>query len=211
MALFDWVPKYIKQVLNRPPRYKVTAREYNELFNLLIEQGDYNAATLKELLTKLQIELWGNPVLHKHDERYYTKLELDRYLQGGDTVIHVEVFEIVSGNLGDGTFSYKDSAGVTQIGYLDALGNQQFILQKGSYELGQNRIEATINDTLIRSSASGGLTELGENIIQLNDPQAAGAEITVKYFERIGFAPTNGVVISETNPGGNMLWYQVVE
>lgn len=211
MALFDWVPKYIKQVLNRPPRYKVTAREYNELFNLLIEQGDYNAATLKELLTKLQIELWGNPVLHKHDERYYTKLELDRYLQGGDTVIRVEVFEIVSGNLGDGTFSYKDSAGVTQIGYLDALGNQQFILQKGSYELGQNRIEATINDTLIRSSASGGLTELGENIIQLNDPQAAGAEITVKYFERIGFAPTNGVVISETNPGGNMLWYQVVE
>ena len=55
MALLDWVPKYIKQVLNRPPRYKVTAKEYNELFNLLIEQGDYNAATLKELL-KLQIE-----------------------------------------------------------------------------------------------------------------------------------------------------------
>jgi hypothetical protein len=211
MALFDWVPKYIKQVLNRPPRYKVTAEEYNELFNLLIEQGDYNAATLKELLTKLQIELWGDPVLHKHDERYYTKPELDRYLQGGDTVIKVEVFEIVSGNLGDGTFSYKDSTGTIQIGSLDALGNQQFSLQKGSYEPGQNRIEAIINDTLVRSVVSGGLTELTNTTVQLNDPQAAGAEITFKYFERIGFAPTNGIVVSKTNPGGNMLWCQVVE
>lgn len=211
MALFDWVPKYIKQVLNRPPRYKVTSKEYNELFNLLIEQGDYNAATLKELLTKLQIELWGDPVLHKHDERYYTKPELDRYLQGGDTVIHIEVFEIVSGNLGNGTFSYKDSDGVVHIQPLAEDGSQYFTLQKGRYTLGENRIEAIINDTLIRSVASGGLTEIDSSNIRLNDPQGAGAEITFKYFERIGFAPTNGIVISETNPGGNMIWYQVVE
>ncbi len=211
MALFDWVPKYIKQVLNRPPRYKVTAKEYNELFNLLIEQGDYNAATLKELLTKLQIELWGDPVLHKHDERYYTKPELDRYLQGGDTVIHIEVFEIVSGNLGNGTFSYKDSDGVVHIQALAEDGSQYFTLQKGRYTLGGNRIEAIINDTLIRSVASGGLTEIDSSNIRLNDPQGAGAEITFKYFERIGFAPNNGVVVSETNPGANMIWYQVVE
>jgi hypothetical protein len=210
MALFDWVPKYIKQVLNRPPRYKVTAKEYNELFNLLIEQGDYNAATLKELLTKLQIELWGDPVLHEHDERYYTKPELDRYLQGGDTVIHIEVFEIVSGNLGNGTFSYKDSDGVVHIQPLAEDGSQYFTLQKGRYTLGENRIEAIINDTLIRSVASGGLTEIDSSNIRLNDPQGAGAEITFKYFERIGFAPNNGIVVSETNPGANMIWYQVV-
>jgi len=211
MALFDWVPKYIKQVLNRPPRYKVTAKEYNELFNLLIEQGDYNAATLKELLTKLQTELWGDPVLHKHDERYYTKLELDRYLQGGDTIIKIEVFEIVSGNLGDGTFSYKDSDGVVHVQPLAEDGSQYFTLQKGRYTLGENRIEAIINDTLIRSVASGGLTEIDPSNIRLNDPQGAGAEITFKYFERIGFAPNNGVVVSKTNPGANMIWYQVVE
>jgi len=211
MALFDWVPKYIKQVLNRPPRYKVTAKEYNELFNLLIEQGDYNAATLKELLTKLQTELWGDPVLHKHDERYYTKLELDRYLQGGDTIIKIEVFEIVSGNLGDGTFSYKDSDGVVHVQPLAEDGSQYFTLQKGRYALGENRIEAIINDTLIRSVASGGLTEIDPSNIRLNDPQGAGAEITFKYFERIGFAPNNGVVVSKTNPGANMIWYQVVE
>lgn len=46
---YSFIPKYIQQVLAMRPRQTVTADRWNELFNLLIQQGDSNAAALAAL------------------------------------------------------------------------------------------------------------------------------------------------------------------
>lgn len=45
-----FIPRYMKQVLAKRPRGVVTADEWNELFNLNIEQGDYNSEWLDYLI-----------------------------------------------------------------------------------------------------------------------------------------------------------------
>lgn len=57
MALMDWIPKFIQQVLDRPPRYKVTSEEYNSLFNLIIEQGDHNTLAIQNLRDEIALKL----------------------------------------------------------------------------------------------------------------------------------------------------------
>lgn len=138
------------------------------------------------------------------DGRYYIKSELDPYLRGGDTIIKEEVFTITNSNNGAGGFLYTDKNNIEITGSLDGSGNQIFTLQDGNYELNENRIEATINDTLRRSVASGGLFEIDTTHIKLTDPQGDGAEITFRYFEKIGVIGSGLIIISNTQ--GPYFW-----
>lgn len=163
--------------------------------------------------------LWlGNTIAqHKissdHDARYYTKDELTQYLQGGDTSVGVEVFTIVSSNNGDGTFTYNNGT-ADIVGQLTAEGHQVFTLANGTYELGQNRIEAYINDTLHRSPASGGLAEISPNEVALTQPEGAGAEITIKYYERISLGGEQSIILSPIQPqrtvNRSILWFKLL-
>jgi hypothetical protein len=45
----------------------------------------------------------------------------------------------------------------------------------------------------MRSAASGGLVEASETSVQLTTPQGIGAEITFKYFERIGITGEHAI------------------
>jgi hypothetical protein len=139
----------------------------------------------------------------------YTKGELDPFLRGGDTVIKEEVFTIINSNLGDGTFTYSDKNNITKTGSITAEGYQVFTLQSGTYEIAQNRIEAMINDALHRSVGSGGLQEIDATHIALTVPEGNGAEITFKYFEKIGVVGTGLLVESDTKPAG-YFWLKVV-
>lgn len=148
---------------------------------------------------------------HTHDDRYMTRDELAPYLQGGDTQVRVDIFKIISGNNGNGTYTYTLN-GVEQVGSLDNEGRQILVLS-GSYDMGVNHIEALIDDTLHRSSASGGLVEIDGNTIKLTDVLASGQEVTVKYYERIGIAGEHNVVVGEQKPPptrGATLWFKVV-
>lgn len=140
----------------------------------------------------------------------YTKTQLEPYLRGGDTVIRREVFVIVSSNNGDGTFTYKDVNDIEHIGELGAIGEQIFALQKGSYSLGEERIEATVNDTLQRSVTSGGLQEIDSTHVALTMPEGNGAEITIKYFESIGVTGLGLIQRSATEPPIDVYWFKVV-
>lgn len=168
--------------------------------------------TVQSLIKSLKATTDNYNVNHKaidstdHDNRYYTKSEVDPYLRGGDTLIIEEVFTIVNGNLGDGTFTYTDKDSITHTGTLNESGNQTFELFQGYYDLGLNRVEATINDTLRRSTASGGLTEVDTTHITLTDPQGSGAEITFKYFQQLGIVGTGLLVMSNTPGPYFRLW-----
>lgn len=179
--------------------------------------GDENTKTVQLIVEalKLYIDAHKNRSDNPHNVtpeqlNVYTKDDINPYLRGGDTVIKVEVFTIVNSNLGDGTFSYTDKNGITIIGMLGISGQQLFMLQEGSYELGLNRIDAVVNDTLQRSVSSGGLEEISTSIVALTQPEGNGAEITIKYFEKIGIIGTGLIVMGEANPGAGYFWYKVV-
>lgn len=53
MALEEYIPQYILTTENFGPKGVVTAEHWNELFNLLISQGNDSAHVLKDLITAL--------------------------------------------------------------------------------------------------------------------------------------------------------------
>lgn len=246
MDLQNYNPMYVLQQPERGPRYVVSSELWNELFHLLIAQGNHTSEAVKTLLDKLKIELWGpeaakyisspaipgmgaynvadqikwlndRMVYHRdsddHDSRYYTKDQLIQYLQGGDTSVGVEVFTIVSSNNGDGTFTYNNGT-EDIVGQLTDEGYQVFTLANGTYELGQNRVEAYINDTLYRSPASGGLVEIAPDKVALTQPEGAGAEITIKYYERISLGGEQSIILSPIQPqrtaNRSILWFKLL-
>jgi len=209
MDLQNYNPMYVLQQPERAPGYVVSAELWNELFHLLTAQGNNTAEAVKTLIDKM--------VSHRdsddHDTRYYTKDELAQYLQGGDTSISIEVFTIVSSDNGDGTFTYNNGT-ADIVGQLTAEGHQVFTLANGTYDLGQNRVEAYVNDTLHRSAASGGLAEISPNKVALTQPEDAGAEITIKYYERISLGGEQSIILSSIQPqrtaNRSILWFKLL-
>jgi hypothetical protein len=143
----------------------------------------------------------------------YTRAELNPYLQGGDTEIIMEVFTIVSGNNGDGTFTYANGDGVNRTGTLTPEGYQTFTLEKKSYIVGSNRMSAIIGDTLHRSVASGGLIETSANQVTLSVPEGSPAEIAFTYFYRVGVTGEHSVSVGSSTPAPSdslTLWMKVL-
>lgn len=210
----SFIPMYIKLVLGSRSKEVVTADRWNELWNLAIAQGDHNSEGLASICTDYTMEKAANAsahnnfsaqlqgltttlLAHNHNTIYYTKTELDPMLRGADTRRVEEVFTIVNANLGNGTFTYKDKANAVKTGTLTAEGHQIFTLQEGKYILGSNMIEATVNDTLRRSPASGGITEVDDTHFALTSPEGANAEISVLYFERVGLMGEHAITHQE--------------
>ena len=54
---YNYIPKYIRQSENKSPKGVVTASRWNELFNLLIQQGDHTAEELGKILDYLSTGL----------------------------------------------------------------------------------------------------------------------------------------------------------
>lgn len=50
MIYMAWIPKYIRQVLSKRPGQIISSEQWNELFNLLIGQGDYNSELLATMV-----------------------------------------------------------------------------------------------------------------------------------------------------------------
>ena len=105
-----------------------------------------------------------------------------------DTKLVTEVYTIVNPDEGDGNFSCTDRDGNTRHFPLTNEGYHVFYLEKGSYQMRRNQISVMIDDCLYRSQSSGGLTELSETKIILNEKLVTGQEITITYSNvlRIG-------------------------
>ena len=54
---YNYIPKYIRQSENKSPKSVVTAARWNELFNLLIKQGDHTAEELGKILNYFSTRL----------------------------------------------------------------------------------------------------------------------------------------------------------
>lgn len=118
-----------------------------------------------------------------------------------DTKLVTEIYTIVNPDEGDGHFSCTDGDGNTRHFPLTNEGYPVFYLEKGSYQMQRNQISVVIDDCLYRSVASGGLTELGETRIQLNEQLKAGQKVTITYSNvvRIG-NPYPRIFINDNAP-----------
>jgi len=160
------------------------------------------------------------------DSTNATVAALSGSIVGGTTEIRYNVFTIVHADNGDNTFTYKDTNDVEYTKPLSVEGYQNFDLIDGvEYEVNNNRIEAIINDTLIRSKASGGLDEVSSTRIALTIPETDGTEITFKVFVKLGLIGQHGIThevdgvdeveglayVSETRPVNNKaVWFKVI-
>ena len=118
-----------------------------------------------------------------------------------DTRLVTEVYTIINPNEGDGHFSCENEAGETRHFPLTDDGYPVFYLEKGSYQMLRNQVTVTIDDCLHRSVASGGIIELSETCIQLNEQLKAGQEVTIMYYNvvRIG-NPYPRIFINNNEP-----------
>lgn len=172
----------------------------------------YTEAEMDSKITTINNSIVTHKTGKDHDIRYYTKEELAPWLRGGDTIINEEIFTIISSNNGDGTFTYNKN-GAQIIGQLNESGHQIFKLVSGSYVVGSNRLEVIINDTLRRSVVSGGIAEIDTKTFALTSPEGSGAEITVRYYERIGMASEYTVKMGDVKPPfneGKNMWFEVI-
>ena len=53
MTIYDFLPKFIKRIIADKPRFTVTHEYWNELFNLLIDQGDHGQEAIQEITRQL--------------------------------------------------------------------------------------------------------------------------------------------------------------
>ena len=53
----EWIPRYIKQTSAKRPGQVISAEDWNELFNLVIGQGDYTAEGLLKAITDFNTSL----------------------------------------------------------------------------------------------------------------------------------------------------------
>lgn len=175
------------------------------------DDHDSRYYTKSETFTNVEINNALNLKANKSDT--YTRAELAPWLRGGDTQIKEEVFTIINPNNGDGTFTYMHNGEIV-IGYLTEEGQQIFELTDGFYEVGTNRLEVFVGDTLRRSVASGGIIELSPTSFILTSPEGSSAEITAKYYERIGMTAEYNIKMSATKPPfnyGKNMWFKVIE
>ena len=118
-----------------------------------------------------------------------------------DTKLVTEIYTIVNPDEGNGHFSCTDGDGNTRHFPLTNEGYPVFYLEKGSYQMRRNQISVMIDDCLYRSQSSGGLTELSETKIILNEKLVTGQEITITYSNvvRIG-NPYPRIFINDNAP-----------
>lgn len=192
----------------------------NNLIELLNSDGASHIATLAindlevpEKTIQKVLEALASTKANKKD--VFTKDELIPFLQGGDTEIKIEVFNIIEGNSGDGTFIYE-TKGQQVTGELTPEGWQTFKLQEGHFMPHKNRLEVYIDDHSHRSEASGGIIEIDETTFVLTMPESAGVEITAKYYERIGAAAEYNIRVSPTsekppNVDRTIMWFELIE
>lgn len=54
MTIYDFLPKFIKKVIADPAKKTVTADYWNELFNILVEQGDHSQESIQVIINQLK-------------------------------------------------------------------------------------------------------------------------------------------------------------
>lgn len=109
--LTGWIPKYIKQKVAEVPGFIITSENWNQLWTLNIEQGDYNSETLYTLIPDY---LTAKTNTESGLTNRYTKAETDTRLGLKlDASLGIQHFKAVDFNQNTGMFTFTRENGTT--------------------------------------------------------------------------------------------------
>ena len=105
-----------------------------------------------------------------------------------DTQFNEESFVILEIDTKSGTFSYENAEGKKTHSVCLNGSEFVFLLEKGSYMMGRNHLEVTLDDCLIRTVMSGGIEEISDLKFKVLDELSVGQKVTVRYVKwtRVG-------------------------
>ena len=105
-----------------------------------------------------------------------------------DTQFNEESFVILEIDTKSGTFSYENAQGKKTHSVCLNGSEFVFLLEKGSYMMGRNHLEVTLDDCLIRTVMSGGIEEISDLKFKVLDELSVGQKVTVRYVKwtRVG-------------------------
>ena len=117
--------------------------------------------------------------------------ELDTKILNSLSTIHVEQFEIINPDVGDGTFTYRDANGDTQIGAFDGTW-RTFNLQVAGFYANNSLVHVDINDSITYYTSDNDQLEEGapdaESVVtsvKIAHNFVANDEIDIIYYQGV--------------------------
>lgn len=112
-----------------------------------------------------------------------------------------ESFTVICADNGNGTFTYENDNGERRTKPIIENKGYVFDLDKGTYIVGRNHLNAVVDGVLTRTVANKGIEELSEKRFVLCDTLEDGQEVSVKYVKwlRVG-NPWPRIFLNEGQP-----------
>ena len=220
---YNYIPTYIKRTISNKPKDVVTASYWNELFNLLITQGDHTAEELGNILNHFSTGLAGieNEIAESAEDianiRGVFRINVT-YSNGVYTAD--KTFDEIKAAYDAGQLPYVVSGSNTIYTLTDCyLATEQMAMDFKRYLIGDDTLE---DDTLRIYSYT---TDNGSNIVRQNTEfnipikvlevtlttQSEGVSVADKTFEQVKEAVDSGIPVLKVHSDGAILWFFLLD
>ena len=219
---YNYIPTYIKRTIANKPKDVVTASYWNELFNLLIKQGDHTAKELGNILNHFTTGLAGieNEIAESAEDianiRGVFRINVT-YSNGVYTAD--KTFNEIKAAYDAGQYPYVVSSNNTIYTLTDCyLATAQMAMDFKRYLIGDDTLE---NDTLRIYSYT---TDNGSNIVRQNTEfnipikvlevtftTQNGVTVADKTFAQVETAVEDGIPVLKVHSDGAILWFFLLD
>ena len=219
---YNYIPKYIERTIANKPKDVVTASYWNELFNLLITQGDHTAKELGNILNHFSTALVGieNEIAESAEDianiRGVFRINVT-YSNGVYTAD--KTFNEIKAAYDAGQYPYVVFGNDTIYTLTDCyLATEQMAMDFERYLIGTDTLKS---DTLRIYSYT---TANGSNIVRqntkFNSPIEVlevtfttqnGVTVADKTFAQVETAVYDGIPVLKVHSDGNLLWFFLLD
>ena len=219
---YNYIPKYIERTIANKPKDVVTASYWNELFNLLITQGDHTAKELGNILNHFSTALVGieNEIAESAEDianiRGVFRINVT-YSNGVYTAD--KTFNEIKAAYDAGQYPYVVFGNDTIYTLTDCyLATEQMAMDFERYLIGTDTLKS---DTLRIYSYT---TDNGSNIerrnTEFNSPIEVlevtfttqnGVTVADKTFAQVETAVYDGIPVLKVHSDGNLLWFFLLD
>lgn len=219
---YNYIPTYIKRTIANKPKDVVTASYWNELFNLLITQGDHTAKELGNILNHFSTALAGieNEIAESAEDiaNIHGVFRVNVTYSNGVYTAD-KTFAEIKAAYDAGQYPYVVSGGNTIYTLTDCyLATEQMAMDFKRYLIGDD----TLEDNTLRIYSY--TTDNGSNIVRQNtefNVPIKVLEVTLttqnsvtvadKTFAQVETAVEDGIPVLKVHSDGAISWYFLLD
>ena len=218
---YNYIPKYIKRTIANKPKDVVTASYWNELFNLLITQGDHTAEELGNILNYFSTRLVGveNEIAESAEDIANThgvfrvNVTYSNGLYSAD-----KTFDEIKAAYDAGQYPYV-VYGDTVYTLSDCfLSTPQMSMDFKRYLIGENTLETEQLRIYSYITANGSNIERldGEfnipiDVLEITLTTQNGVSVADKTFEQVKAAVDSGIPVLKVHSDGAISWFFLLD